>query len=92
MDDALQPPPGGRQNRGTAFLVVVLVFTIVAWGFVTPRIYIRAFVKRTFGWDDAFVVLSLVSSPAHARRCREWCTDRTRSSQQSQPLSTFPKS
>ncbi len=64
MNDALQPPPGGRQNRGTAFLIVVLVFTVLAWVFLTPRIYIRAFVKRAIGWDDAFIVLSLVSSLA----------------------------
>lgn len=60
MSATLQEPPGGRQNRGTSFLVVALTFTIIASIVVTLRVYIRVWVKRAYGWDDGFIVSSLV--------------------------------
>ena len=65
MSGSLQPPQGGRHNKGPAFLTVALVFTIIALMFVLVRIYVRIWVKHAFGWDDGMVILSMVSLRAH---------------------------
>ena len=63
MSATLQEPPGGRQNKGTSFLVIALTCTIIASIVVALRVYIRVWVKRTYGWDDGFIVASLVYDP-----------------------------
>ncbi|KAL2058661.1 hypothetical protein ABVK25_001391 [Lepraria finkii] len=60
MSGSLQPPQGGRHNKGSAFLSVALVFTIIALMFVLARIYVRIWVKHAFGWDDGMVILSML--------------------------------
>lgn len=49
MSASSQPPAGGRQNKGPAFLTVALVFTIIALMFVLVRVYVRIWVKPAFG-------------------------------------------
>ncbi|MCJ1347138.1 hypothetical protein MMC31_005359 [Peltigera leucophlebia] len=49
-----------KENRGTAFLVIALFFTILAFIFVSLRIYTRIWITRAFGWDDGTIILSLV--------------------------------
>lgn len=66
MTASSQPPPGGRQNKGPAFLTVALVFTILAFIFVLARVHVRVWVKPAFGWDDGLVILSMVSARAHS--------------------------
>lgn len=61
MSELLHPPPGGTQTKGTAFLAVALTSTIIASIVVTVRVYIRIWIKRTFGWDDGLIIFSLVS-------------------------------
>ena len=60
MSEVLGPPPGGRQTKGTTFLAIALTLTIIASIVVTVRVYIRIWVKRTFGWDDGLIIISLV--------------------------------
>lgn len=71
MSTMLPPPAGGRQNRGTAFLAVALVFTIIAFCFVLTRVYVRLWLKRAFGWDDGMAILAMVrlriSNVVHGR-------------------------
>ena len=70
-------------------MVVALIFTITASIVPGPRVYIRIWIKRTFGWDDGLIIFSLVT--------RRWvsiflhrltCVSSLRLSQQ--PL-TYPK-
>ncbi|KAL9134414.1 MAG: hypothetical protein Q9175_004396, partial [Cornicularia normoerica] len=60
MSATFQEPPGGRRNKGTAFLVVALMFTFIASIVVVLRVYIRIWIKRTFGGDDGFIIFSLL--------------------------------
>lgn len=48
-------------ERGTTFLAVVLIFTALAIVFVLLRIYIRIWIRHSFGWDDGMVIVSMVS-------------------------------
>lgn len=50
MGETSRDPPEERQNKGTAFMVVALTFTVIASVVVNLRVYIRIWVKRTFGW------------------------------------------
>ena len=55
------PPPSERQNKGPAFLAIVLLFTILASVFVFLRVYVRIWVKPAFGWDDGMIIFATVS-------------------------------
>lgn len=48
------PPPGGvaPNDRGTAFIVIVLLTFVIAMTFGGIRIYTKAFITRALGWDD----------------------------------------
>ena len=61
MSQLLAPPPGGRQNKGPAFLAVALLFTILASIVVFLRVYVRIWVKPAFGWDDGMIIFAIVS-------------------------------
>lgn len=53
--------PARAAESNTALLLSVLtVFHVIALTFVALRVYARAFVIRTFGKDDVFMVLSAV--------------------------------
>lgn len=54
-------------------LPVSIVFICLAVGIVLLRLYTRLFFVRTPGWDDAFIVASLVSVVAveYPPRCME---------------------
>ena len=60
MSGATQGSPQGVQNKGPAFVVVALIFTITASIVTCLRIYIRIRIKHTFGWDDGLIIFSLV--------------------------------
>lgn len=55
------PPPGGDQNRGPTINLVVWIFTGISLACVTARMYGRVFLTRNVGWDDFWIVLSMVS-------------------------------
>ena len=51
-----------KQDRGTEALVVVSVLLSIATVTVALRLYIRIFMRRSLGWDDYFIVASLVGT------------------------------
>ena len=61
MDVHAPPRTGGTSHRGPAFLAVAVTFTTVASVIVFARLHVRILVKHAFGWDDVFIILSLVS-------------------------------
>ena len=61
MSAISQEPPSERQDKGPSLLVVAFLLTFVAFIVVTLRVYTRVWVKNTRGWDDGFVIFSLVS-------------------------------
>lgn len=54
----MQPPPGVASNFinpssvANAIIIVQAVFLTLMLGFVTLRIYTKAFLIRSLGWDD----------------------------------------
>jgi hypothetical protein len=60
--------PARAAESNTATLITVLtIFHAIALVFVSLRVYARAFVIKTFGKDDIFMVLSAVRSPLNTR-------------------------
>lgn len=57
-DPYMDPPPGVGadfdipNHRGTAFIVVCILFFILATAFGGIRVYTKAFITRAMGWDD----------------------------------------
>jgi hypothetical protein len=57
--------PVRAAESNTAMIVTVMtVFHALALVFVALRVYARAFVIKTFGRDDVFMVLSAVCPPS----------------------------
>jgi hypothetical protein len=48
------------EDRSQQVLAVALVFIILAWITVGLRVYVRAFMLRTFALDDWLIVVTLV--------------------------------
>jgi len=48
------------EDRSQQVLAVALVFVILAWITVGLRVYVRAFMLRTFALDDWLIVVTLV--------------------------------
>ena len=61
MSATSQKPLSERQDKGLGLLVVAFLLTFVASIVVDLRVYIRIWIKHILGWDDGFVVFSLVS-------------------------------
>ena len=51
-----------RQDIGTEALVVTSVLLSIATVTVALRLYTRKFIRRNLGWDDYFIVASLVGT------------------------------
>jgi hypothetical protein len=47
-------------NRGPEVAIVVWTFLTLTWVVVSLRCYVRAEMKKSFGADDWFAVISLV--------------------------------
>jgi hypothetical protein len=47
-------------NRGPEVAIVVWTFLSLTWVVVSLRCYVRAAMKKSFGADDWFAVISLV--------------------------------
>lgn len=66
MDSSeLMVPAESHENRGPQIQGVVILFVVLTTVSVSLRSYCRAFVIKSFGWDDISIVLSWVSSPPH---------------------------
>lgn len=49
------------EGRGDDVLAVATVFFILTWLTVSLRVYTRAVMLKTWGWDDWMMVITLVS-------------------------------
>ena len=49
------------QDLGPVIYPVVIIFTILATGFVIARTYTRTVILHSFGLDDAFIIAALVT-------------------------------
>jgi hypothetical protein len=54
-------PDRAAESNATGFLVVICVFWSLAFVTACVRVYTRAILVRSFGKDDAFMVLAVVS-------------------------------
>lgn len=46
----------------TSVVIIAIVFLSLSWTTVAMRIWTRAIVVHSFGWDDATMVISMVGS------------------------------
>lgn len=58
---AKEPPKGGNQDIGYILIIVVTVTFIPAFIAVFLRIYTRAKIVRSSGWDDFLMIPAIVS-------------------------------
>ncbi|KAL0930378.1 uncharacterized protein CTRU02_214453 [Colletotrichum truncatum] len=58
-DNSHEPEP--LVNKRSTILSLVISFQVISWLFVGFRLHTRARVVKSLGWDDFFVVLSLLS-------------------------------
>jgi len=47
-------------DRGQQVKAVAIAFLVATWVFVSLRIWVRTYMIRSFGWDDATMVLANV--------------------------------
>ncbi|KAI3542328.1 hypothetical protein CSPX01_07083 [Colletotrichum filicis] len=62
-DNSGEPTP--LVNKTPTILGVVIAFAIFSWMCVAFRMYVRAKLVQSLGWDDCFVILSLVCNPLY---------------------------
>jgi hypothetical protein len=48
------------ENRGPALVAVWSVFLVLTWLFVGLRMYVRVYMSKSWGLDDALLVYALV--------------------------------
>lgn len=56
------PPPGGDETRAPTIIGVYSTMTAVSLTCVAARLYTRLRLLRSPGWDDAVIVISMVST------------------------------
>jgi hypothetical protein len=59
-------------ERGGVALVIILIFTITSSFFLVMRIVARAWVIRSFGWDDIIMVAAMVRIPDYLCHDLSW--------------------
>lgn len=47
-------------SRPKTMIDTAIAFLVMTWTAVLLRVYVRAWMIRSFGWDDALMVLTLV--------------------------------
>lgn len=60
MDSTSLPPVYVEANNAARIVGVVGVFHFIAFALVSLRVYVRMFMVRDFGVDDALIVTSCV--------------------------------
>ncbi|MCJ1394984.1 hypothetical protein MMC18_007865 [Xylographa bjoerkii] len=63
------PPPGGDDNKGPVILASIWTLTSVALITVVARLYGRFKLTRSAGWDDFFIVISMVFGILYSGLC-----------------------
>ncbi|KAK0615354.1 hypothetical protein B0T17DRAFT_541680 [Bombardia bombarda] len=66
-DNLNDPVPGW--NRRETILGVTITFMLLSWGCAIARLYVRFFVIRAPGWDDAFLLTYLASTTLGSIMC-----------------------
>ena len=56
----LANPLNPREVRGMGLRIAEVVLTVLCFIVVAPRVYIRVFQTKNFGWDDALIIFNLV--------------------------------
>lgn len=56
-------PVGGVHNTGPALATTMIIFDVLALIFVLARLYVKSRLIKQLGFDDVFVVMSLVNFP-----------------------------
>lgn len=63
-------PPSNYKDplrRGPSITIIYVVFYALVFGVVSLRTFTRLQISRSFGWDDAFILLAMAcSTPPHA--------------------------
>lgn len=54
------PDDAAANSRATLITAITSIFLVVAWLAVLARSYVRAFLIRNYGWDDAVMLLAVV--------------------------------
>ena len=65
------PPADGDRNTGPALATTMIIFDVMATISVLARLYVRSRLVKQFGFDDVFVVMSLVNF-SHLIRSEHW--------------------
>lgn len=55
------PPADGDHNTGPALAITMIIFDVLATISVLARLYVRSRLIKQLGFDDVFVVMSLVN-------------------------------
>jgi len=55
-------PAGGDINRGPSFLAILWATLAISIIFVFARVYVRLVVIKYHGWDDYWIIASIVST------------------------------
>ena len=58
------------ESRGTEIVVIAWVFTGIAIAIVALRFFVKARISKELGWDDFFILLSIVCN-SHSRALRK---------------------
>lgn len=66
--DGFPEPPDGDRNRATELIVICWVEFIIGLAFVAARFYSRIRITRNIGWDDRWILITLVRCNDHRRR------------------------
>lgn len=53
-------------RRGPSITIIYVVFYALVFGVVSLRTFTRLQISRSFGWDDAFILLAMACSTPHA--------------------------
>lgn len=57
----LEAPPGGDVILSTRYIIGIAIITALAALIVCLRMYVRAALSRSIGWDDWIMVVASVS-------------------------------
>lgn len=57
-----EPNYNTPETRGPALIVVIVIFHTIATGMVLLRCYTRLKITYSFGLDDKFIIISMVST------------------------------